>query len=209
MKLVIFGATGKTGIPLVKQTLEAGHEVKAFVRSPEKMPVKHERLELIQGDATDPKAVERAVQGVDAVLSALGHAKGSPDDVQTVATRNIVVAMKRHNVERIVSLTGAGVSDPQDRPKLADRVIKFLLKTLQKSVLEDAENHADVLRRSGLDWIIVRGPMLTEGKHTGKYKVGYIGKDSGMRVSRADVADFMLKQLTDNRYLQEAPMVSS
>ena len=209
MKLAIFGATGKTGIPLVKQALDAGHEVKAFVRSPEKMSVKHERLELVQGDATDPKAVERAVQGTDAVLSALGHAKGSPDDVQTVATRNIVAAMKRHKVERIVSLTGAGVSDPQDQPKLTDRAIKFLLSTLQKSVLTDAENHADVLRRSGLDWVIVRGPMLTEGKHTGKYRVGYIGKNSGMRIPRADVADFMLKQLSDDRYLHQAPMVSS
>ena len=209
MKLAIFGATGKTGIPLVKQALDAGHEVKAFVRSPEKMSVKHERLELVQGDATDPKAVERAVQGTDAVLSALGHTKGSPDDVQTVATRNIVAAMKRHKVERIVSLTGAGVSDPQDQPKLTDRAIKFLLSTLQKSVLTDAENHADVLRRSGLDWVIVRGPMLTEGKHTGKYRVGYIGKNSGMRIPRADVADFMLKQVTDDRYLHQAPMVSS
>ncbi len=209
MKLAVFGATGKTGIPLVKQALEAGHEVKAFVRSPEKMPIKHERLELVQGDATDPKAVERAVEGTDAVLSALGHAKGSPDDVQTVATRNIVAAMKRHKVERIVSLTGAGVSDPQDRPKLTDRAIKFLLSTLQRSVLTDAENHADVLRRSGLDWVIVRGPMLTEGPHTGRYKVGYVGKNSGMRASRADVADFMLKQLTDDRYLHQAPMVSS
>ena len=209
MKLAIFGATGKTGIPLVKQALDAGHEVKAFVRSPEKMSIKHERLTLVQGDATDPKAVERAVEGTDAVLSALGHAKNSPDDVQTVATRNIVAAMKRHKVERIVSLTGAGVSDPQDQPKLTDRAIKFLLSTLQKSVLTDAENHADVLRRSGLDWVIVRGPMLTEGKHTGKYRVGYIGKNSGMRIPRADVADFMLKQLSDDRYLHQAPMVSS
>jgi putative NADH-flavin reductase len=209
MKLTIFGASGRTGHPLVEQALAQGHEVVAFVRDPAKLPIQHERLTFVQGDVADAAAVERAVAGSDAVLSALGHTSASPKDIQTTATRNIVAAMRKHSVRRLVSLTGAGVSDPRDEPKLIDRVIKTLLVLVSKDVLKDAEMHADVIRASDLDWVIVRGPMLTEGPHTGQYNVGYIGKGSGTRISRADVADFMLKQARDTTYLRQAPMVSS
>ncbi len=212
MKLAIFGATGKTGVPLVKQALEAGHEVVAFGRTPAKLKEQqgeHERLTFVAGDATDQAAVKRAVAVADAVLSVLGQGKNSPKNMQTVATKNIVAAMKEHGVRRLVSLTGAGVSDPKDEPKLADKIIRFLLKRLSGEVLKDAENHAEVLKGSGLDWVIVRGPMLTNGPYTGNYRVGYVGKGSGTRASRADVADFMVKQLKDDSYLRQAPMVSS
>jgi len=209
MKLTIFGATGKTGMPLLKQALDAGHEVTAFVRDPAKLTLAHERLRVVQGDATDARAVEEAVRGADAVLSALGHVKGSPKDVQTVATKNIVAAMKKHGVTRLVSLTGAGVPDPQDQPKLADRFVKFLLKTISGDVLRDAENHARVIQGSGLEWVIVRGPRLTDGPFTGDYRVGFVGKNSGLQASRADVADFMLKQAQNPTYLHQAPVVSS
>ena len=209
MKLAIFGGTGKTGKPLVEQALAQGHEVTALVRTPSKLPIQSDHLTLVQGDATDPNDVERVIIGADAVLSALGHAKGSPDDVQTVATEHIVAAMKRRGVERIVSLTGAGVKDPNDEPKLADKLIRFLLKTFAGKVLEDAKNHAEVLRKSGLQWTIVRGPRLTNGPHTGEYRVGYVGKNSSTQISHADTADFMLKEVTDNAYIHKAPVVST
>ena len=209
MKLAIFGGTGKTGKPLVEQALAQGHQVTALVRTPSKLPIQSDDLILVQGDATDPYDVDRVIIGADAVLSALGHAKGSPDDVQTVATEHIVTAMKRRGVERIVSLTGAGVKDPNDEPKLADKVIRFLLKTFAGRVLEDAKNHAEVLRKSGLQWTIVRGPRLTNGPHTGEYRVGYVGKNSSTQISHADTADFMLKEVTDNAYIHKAPVVST
>jgi len=208
MKLTIFGATGRTGIPLVQQALAAGHTVTAFVRTPEKLPITHDQLTVVQGDATVPAAVERAVAGADAVLSALGQTKGAPKDMQTVATRNIVAAMQQHGVRRLVSLTGAGVDAPQDQPKLINHLIKFALKTLSGDVLRDAENHAEVIRNSDLDWVIVRGPMLTEGPYTGQYRVGWVGVNTSARIARADVADFMLKQVTDDTYLRQAPMIS-
>ncbi len=162
----------------------------------------------MQGDATDPVAVERVVQGTDAVLLTLGHTKTSPKDVQAVATRHIVAAMRKHNVKRLVSLTGAGVRDSKDAPKLVDKVFGFLLKRLSPDVLADGEQHAAIIRSSDLDWVIVRGPRLTQGPRTGKYRVGYVGKDSGISISRADLAEFMLKQATDTSYLRSMPMVS-
>jgi putative NADH-flavin reductase len=209
MKLTVFGASGRTGRPLVEQALAAGHEVTALVRDPARLPIMHERLHVVRGDVQDAAKVEQAVAGADAVLSALGHTPSSSKDVQAVATRNIINAMHKHGVKRLVSLTGAGIRDRQDQPKLVDKVFGFALKRLQPDVLRDAENHAKLIQGSDLDWVIVRGPRLVEGPHTGKYRVGYVGKNSGIRISRADVADFMLKQVTDSTYLRKAPMISN
>ncbi len=208
MKLTIFGASGRTGRPLVEQALSEGHEVTAFVRDPAKMKLNHERLMPVKGDVKDRAAVDEAIAGADAVLSVIGHTKTSGKDVQTVGTENIVAVMKKHGVRRLVSLTGAGVRDPKDEPKLFDKAITGLLKLLQKDVLEDAENHARAVEKSDLDWVIVRGPMLTEGERKDEYRVGYVGKNSGSKISRADIADFMLKQLEDDTYLGQKPMVS-
>lgn len=127
MKNAVFGATGRTGIPLVEQALEGGHQVKAFVRTPSRMKIDHRNLELVRGDVTDADAVDRAIAGTDAVLSVIGHTKNSPDDLQTRAIHNITGSMKKRRVKRIVNLTGAGVRDPEDRPKFIDRLIVGLL----------------------------------------------------------------------------------
>lgn len=208
MRIVVFGATGKTGHHLIAQALSAGHEVRAFVRDALRLPVRHERLQIIEGDVLNTTSVEQAVSNTDVVLSVLGHTKMSTNDVQTVGTENIVGAMKKNGISRLISLTGAGVRDEKDSPKLVDRVFGLLLKLLQREVLQDAENHAEVIRRSGLDWVIVRAPRLTDGPRAGEYRVGYVGEDSGTKISRADVADFMLRQLIDDEYLRQQPMIS-
>lgn len=208
MRLTVFGASGRTGRPLVQQALDAGHDVVAFVRDPAKLPLQHERLKVVQGDVTKLVDVEPAVEGSDAVLSTLGQSKGSPKDLQTVATRNIVAAMEKYGVKRLVSLTGAGVDAPEDQPKLINNIIKFALKTLSGAVLQDALGHVNVIKSSNLDWVIVRGPRLTEGPRTDKYRVGWVGVNTSTSISRADLADFMLKQVIDNTYLHKLPMIS-
>jgi putative NADH-flavin reductase len=184
--------------------------VTAFVRDPSsKLTMqRHERLKVVQGDVQNPKDVEQAVIGTDAVLSALGQTKTSSKNVLTEGIKNIVAAMNKHGVRRLVSLTGAGVRDPKDEPKLIDKIIGSLLKFVQRDLLEDAIGHARVIQQSGLDWVIVRAPVANEGEKKGEYRVGYVGKESGTRLSRADLADFMLKQTTDDTYLHQAPMVS-
>ncbi len=208
MKVAIFGASGRTGRPLVGQALERGYEVTTFVRDPLKFGISHERLTVVEGDIMDGSAVESAVLGQDAVVSALGHAKGSPKNVQTRGTAHIVAAMEKHGVRRLVSLTGAGVRDPRDEPKLVDRAITFLLKRLQPDVLEDGVRHAEAIKASGLEWVIVRGPRLTEGSKKDEYRVGMVGKNSGTQISRADLAEFMLGQLTADAHLRQMPVVS-
>ena len=208
MRIVIFGATGRTGHHLVAEALSAGYEVRVLVRDASRLPVRHKRLQIVEGDVLDTTAVEQAVSSTDAVLSVLGHTKTSTNEVQTVGAENIVGAMKKNSVSRLISLTGAGVRDEKDRPKLVDKLFGLLLKILQPAVLEDAERHAEVIKASGLDWVIVRAPRLTDGPRTGEYRVGYVGKNSGTKISRADVAGFMLGQLTADEYLHQQPMIS-
>ena len=208
MKLAIFGAAGRTGIPLVQQALEEGHEVVALVRTPSKLSIGNQRLTVVQGDVTHLADVERVVQGADAVLSVLGHVKGSEADILTHAIRNIITAMDKYHVKRLVSLSGASIQAQQDKPKLVNRLIKFYTQATTGSLLKDAEQQFMVLQNSDVDWVVVRGPMLTEGPHTGTYRIGWTGVNTGIRVSRANVADFMLKQVTDRTYLRQAPLIS-
>lgn len=134
LKLAIFGATGRTGLPLVQQALEAGHSVAALVRTPAKMTIQNANLTLIQGDSLNSADVEKTVQGADAVLSVLGQSKGASRDLQKVSIRNIIAAMQKYGAKRLISLTGAGVDAPEDRPGFSNHLIKFALKTL--SVLQ-------------------------------------------------------------------------
>ena len=209
MKIAIFGATGKVGRHLVDQALERGDEVTAFARDASKLATRrHERLKVVQGDVLNPKDVEQAVVNTHAVLSTIGYTKTSPKDVLSEGIKNIVAAMNKHGVRRLVSLTGAGVRDPKDEPKIVDRVIGSLLKFFQRDLLEDSIGQARVIRESDLEWVIVRAPVLNEGEKKGEYRKGYVGRESGTRLSRADVADFILKQTTDATYLHQAPVVS-
>lgn len=209
MKIVVFGASGGTGIEIVKQALAAGHEVTAFVRNPAKVAINHPNLCIVQGDVLDALAVEKAVEGQEAVISALGPTRPPVPGMMESAAKNIMAAMQKYGVRRLISTTGAGVRDPQDQPKLMDFVMKRLLTLLAASVLRDSAANVAVFRASNLDWTIVRYPRLTNGPHTGKYRVGYIGKDSGSQLSRADGADFVLRELAEGKYIHQMPMVST
>ena len=116
--------------------------------------------------------------------------------------------MKKHGVQRIVSTTGAGVRQPEDQPKFIDHFIGFLLNLLAKDVVLDSAANVNVFTSSNLDWTIVRFPRLMDGEHIGRYRVGYVGKDSGTQLSRADGADFVLKELVEKKWLRKLPVVS-
>ena len=208
MKLTIFGATGRTGRYLVEQALAAGHEVTAFLRDPAKLAVQHERLRIAEGDIADAARVEEAVAGADAVVSALGPTKNSPPTMLTVGWQNILAAMRKHGVQRLVTLTGAGVSVPGDPPSLGRTVMLTLLKRIAPQILEDSQRSVDLIRSSDRDWTVVRAPRLKDGPRTGKYRSGTMQLGPRASISRGDVADFLLKQAGDRTYARQAPMVS-
>jgi putative NADH-flavin reductase len=207
--IALFGATGKTGRRVLARALEQGFDVRALVRSPGKLTVSSPALTVVQGDVLDAAAVERTVEGADAVLSLFGQVKGSPPRLQTDGTALIVAAMKRRGVTRIVTLSGGGLPAPLDRPGVPDKIIRFLLKTLSGHVLADAKGHLEVLEASGLDWTVVRGPRLTEKPGVGAYRVGWVGVNASTQISRDDLADFILTQINHRTFVNQLPFVSA
>lgn len=212
--IAVFGGTGRTGLPFIKQALAKGHSVKALVRTPSKMPFNHKNLQLIVGDALDASKVQQTVQGTDGVISCLGQDKASQPDFQTKATRLIVDAMKKAGVRRLISLTGGGVRDAaNDKPGFMDNLIVFIMKNVAgkgaKNALLDGISHAEVIRNSGLDWTIVRGPMLTEDHAKGSYQVGNVGTVKGIKLTRDDLAHFMLSEFEQRKYVGQMPFVTN
>ncbi len=210
MKLVIFGASGRTGKPLTEQALAAGHTVTALVRNRAKLGLEDAQLTVIEGDIMNPADVEKAITGADVVLNTIGHVKGSAPDLQMRAIENILNAMQKHNVQRLITLTGAGVQMPEDQPKLVDHIFRTLLKLTARRVYEDSMAYVERVRQSNVDWTIVRAPRLINAPHTGKVEVGHVG-DANMttQISRADVADFMLKAAEQGAFVQKTPMISA
>ena len=208
MKIVVFGASRGAGIKVVEQALNTGHYVTAFVRTPSKMHLQHPNLILFPGDVLDASAAEQAIVGQEAVISTLGPTRPPVAGMMQTAARNIVAAMQKHGIRRIVSTTGAGIRQPEDQPKIADYLIGALLNVLARDVVLDAAENVNVIQSSKLDWTIVRFPRLFDGAHTGNYRVGYVSKDSSTQLSRADAADFILKELVERKWLRKLPLVS-
>ena len=170
--------------------------------------MEHKNLVVFSGNMTFEETVKKAIAGQDAVISALGPTRPPVPGMMEAAAKHIVSGMQVHGVRRLISTTGAGVRDPQDQPKFIDHFMGALLNLLAKDVLLDSAANVKVIQSSDLDWTIVRYPRLIDGQHTGKYRVGYVGKDSGSQLSRADGADFVLKELIANEWVRKMPVVS-
>ena len=208
MKVIVFGATGGTGRELCAQALAAGHDVTAYARDPSKLDdLQHEPLRVIAGDVLDPDGVEKAVEGQEAVLSAIGAGAGR-STVREVGTRTIVEAMEKTGVRRLISLSSMGVGDSRASLDFFTRYV--VVGIFLRHAFADHERQEALLRESSLDWMIVRPPHLIDGPRTGTYQHALVGNLPPLRgkLSRADLADFMLKQLEDDTYLRRAPVVS-
>ncbi|MER7015244.1 SDR family oxidoreductase [Saccharopolyspora sp. NPDC000359] len=199
MRITIFGATGRTGKHLLDQALAAGHEVTAVVRDPAKVTAEHPALSVVRADVMDPAAVEPQVTGRDAVLSALGSTSTKhPTTVQTGSTTSILAAMGWAGVRRFLVVSNSGMVTAGD-----DVLTRFLVKPVLRRIFRhpwtDMAHMEDVVRASGSDWTIIRPPMLTEGPRTGRYRTA-VDRNvrGGRRLSRADLADCLLRNLDDS-----------
>jgi putative NADH-flavin reductase len=199
MKVVVFGASGRTGQLVVRQALEKGHRVTAFARALPADPIAHPKLRVVTGDALDRAAVGAAVEGQDAVVSTIGPSGGGSQTICTESIVNIIKAMKDHGVARLVVLTSA---TDMEGGFLYDRIVRPLFL---RKVYEDKERQEMEVFKSGLDWTIVRPPIMRDGPRTGAYRVA-IGTPpkGGWRVSRADVAEFMVRELARKDYVHQA-----
>jgi uncharacterized protein YbjT (DUF2867 family) len=202
VNLLIVGATGGTGRQLVTQALERGHQVTALVRRPPHASP-GPAFTTVTGDVLDPGSLDRAMQGQEAVLSALGHKRWlGPSRILSEGTRNLMAAMVRHGVQRFVCETALGISDAWWQMGLYYTL--FVRPVILPFYFWDKVRQEAVIRASNLAWTIVRPGMLTNGPPRGRYRQGpHVGHWLWtVRISRADVAAFMLDQLTDRRYVR-------
>ena len=210
LKIVVFGASGDTGTLLVEQALAEGYEVLAYVRNPSKLTLTNNHLTVVRGELSDPTAIEIAIKGAGAVLSTLGPRGGSKNMPLTAGMKNIIAAMKSQGVRRLIITSTLSATEPKDKLNFRTRSMVNLVKTTMHDAYEDIVNVAQTVRSSDLDWTIVRLTILNNKPKSGKVKAGYVDTgEIGIQTSRADVADFMLKQINDTKYLQESPAISS
>ncbi len=202
MNIGIFGGTQGVGLAALKQALAEHHHVTLLARTPDKVEIEDENLTIVQGDVLNVSDVEKVVAGQDAIINSLGGTKNNPDNVCTIGTRHIIGMMKNFGVKRLLTVTALGVGDSR---KQVPFVFKMLMKTILRKAYADKEKQEQAIRASGLEWLIVRPGGLTDEPKSGKWAVIKSGDSApSSRISRADVAAFLLAQLDREEYLYEA-----
>ncbi len=204
MKVVIFGADGRTGHHLVRVALSRRHQVTAFVRDRSGLLVDYSRLRIVEGDVLDPWAVDRALKGQEAVLCALSGSGDAADGILAGGTANIVEAMRSQRVRRLVCLSEAGVLGGDSASLLSGLRIPFLGG--KRSA--DLRRQAAKVRDSGLDWILVRPPRLTDEPLKGRYEIS-LKRPKHRTITRLDLAIFMVNQLRSKEFVRKMPAVSN
>lgn len=208
-RILIIGATGGTGRQLVEQALKQGHQVTALVRNPAKLSIEHPNLRVVKGDVLDYATLEPAMSGQNAVLCALGHKRFfGPSRILSEGTANILRAMQSGGVGRFICESSLGIGNSAGR--VGPLATLFVYPLILPFYAWDKLRQEKLIEESDLDWVIVRPAALTNGAARGRYRHGpKVGSYLlPVRISRADVADFMLRQLTDDHYLGSAPGVS-
>jgi putative NADH-flavin reductase len=208
MRVVIFGASGATGRELVAQALVQRHQVTAFVRNVSRLGPRSSDVSVVLGDVTDPSAVARAIEGQNGVFCALGAVTPLRRDPALIeGVRQIVDAMDQFRVRRLVYLSFLGVRDGRRQLSAIGRFVVAPL--LLHNVVADHEEKEAIIRRSRLEWVIVRPPRLTHGPSRGDYRAGADIRATSLvpRISRADLAHFMLSQLSEDTYVRRTPAV--
>ncbi|ELP70930.1 NAD(P)-dependent oxidoreductase [Streptomyces turgidiscabies] len=212
MRVTVFGATGAIGRLVVQQLLDDDHEVTALVRTPAKLALTPSHLTLVTGQLSDRDAVEKAVSGADAVISALGPSlKRSTTGTQvTDGTRTIVQVMEAQKVTRFVGLATPSLADPQDEPHWKHKVLPVAAGLLFPNALAELKGMTGAVTRSRLDYTIARITNPTNKPATGRIRSGFLGHDKvGSAMTRADIAAFLVAQLTDTRYRRAMPAISN
>ncbi|MEZ5844012.1 MAG: SDR family oxidoreductase [Hyphomicrobiaceae bacterium] len=208
-QILVIGGSKGIGLATVKAALARGHRVRAFARSAGAIPIDHPALEEMAGDALKPIDIARAVAGVDAVVMALGIANPfslQPATLFSKATRLLIPAMRAAGVSRLICITGLGAGDSRGKGSLV--YTKLFFPLVLARIYEDKDVQEQFVRESGLEWTILRPGLLTNGPATGRARV--VTDPAQWRdasISRADVAEVIVSEIENPRYVHQAPVV--
>jgi putative NADH-flavin reductase len=206
-KVAVLGGTGKAGHYVINELIKQGYSVKMLVRNPDKAPGKNPLIEVVTGSAKNYVTMQYLLTGCNAVISTLGPSK-SEQNICSIAVGHITKIMTHTGIKRYVEIAGLAIETPEDKKGFLTRFIVKIIRTFFRRIAEDRQKVYSLLTASKLNWTIVRCPMieLTDSRRTLKIKA----EDSpGRKVSAADLADFLVKQITDDHYFGKCPFVSS
>jgi uncharacterized protein YbjT (DUF2867 family) len=210
MKLLVTGATGGTGQAIVRLAIAQGHGVTALVRSVTKATALLPGATFVEGDARDEPAILRALSGCEAVISALGTPMSPFREVTLLseATAALISAMTLQRVTRLVCITGMGAGDSKGHGGVFyDRIFQPLML---RKVYQDKDRQEAIVRASGLAWVIVRPAVLNDKPATGRVTATVdLTTVHGGSIPRADVAGFVLDQLTGEQWVRKAPLITA
>ncbi len=200
MQVLIIGANGGIGKQCVEQSLEAGHHVTAILRNPSKLTLKHANLEIVRGDITEPFSFSDHYAGKDAVISAIGVSGGffgdRPTTLYSDGAKNILDEMEQMGIRRVFFISASAVETSPMLPFIVRLLSKYIIQKLLKNMYADLLRMEQTVKLSRLDWTIVRPPQLTNKPRTGRYRIA-INQflKNGLKISRADTADYILRNL--------------
>ena len=205
--VVIFGASRGVGLEVVKRALDAGHRVRAVARAAEEIPIDKRKLWKINASALNAGDVDRAVSGAHAVITCLGVPPTlKPVTLFSESTRCVIEAMAAHGVKRLIAVTGIGAGDSRGiGGALYTQVFQPIFL---RTIYDDKDREEDIIRKTRLEWTIVRPGFLTRLPATGKYRtLTEPDQWEGGFIPRGDVADFLVKQIDDRAYLRQTPLL--
>lgn len=207
-KVVVFGADGRTGRPVVQELVDKSYEVIASVYVKPKDTIFPEGVTVEVGDVLDSDYVEGVVSNADVVISVVGHIKGGDPRMQTKGAKNIVEAMRKHGVRRILSLTGTGVKQYEDKFSVIDWFLNLLVRKVDPERIKDGIEHAKILEGSGLEWTILRILKLTKGSFRSKSYKLTIGGPVEFSTSRKKVAHILVDLIDKEEWYRKMPVSS-
>lgn len=209
MRIAVFGATGQLGRQCVRQALDAGHSVVVLARTPAKLNDDfRRRVDIVEGDTLHEGDVRQTLQGVDAVLFAIGVDRRSPEDLCTNATRLILDAMPELDIDRFVWCGGGSTLVPGDPMNFGARFVRWFAARFLGLRHRDKDHQlAYLLTRTDIDWFGVRPLQMRKGELTGEYRLGMDRFDGRSKISFSDCAHAMIGMLDDDRWRHQAPII--
>lgn len=213
MKIVVFGATGIVGKAVVNEALKKGHEVTVLTRNARKVTTRHEYLHIVEGNVADKNVVRTVLKDQEAVIQTLGiggKGDGKPTSIVSEANKIIMTEMEQMNVKRLIAISVIGAGDSLTfLPWIYRKLVLPLFMKWFQAVIDDKNRMEPMIKRSGLDWTIVRCTTVKERPATGKVNATLDGKGLKFSISAADMAVFIVNQLTDNSFLKQNPTISN
>ena len=205
--IAILGGAGRAGYPLAQEVLAAGYHVRVLLRHPELFDLMHERLTIVRGDARNPDCVRELLQGCDALLSTLGHPRGEATPIIAAVTQQVVAILSALGIRRYVVVSSLFVTGREQLDEKTRRAAEYM-EAHFPLMMADRRREFEMIAASGLDWTYVRIPLLVQHPPTGGIDVN-VNHLPGQQITAGDLAYFLVKQIQDQAYVQQALFVAN